>query len=784
MAKAKGGRKRRRAPQGKGDAGASAISVSQEAALLSERVIAEAPARGTQHTSAAGAAGLPFTALPLSQRTLRGLAAAKYETCTPIQQAALPHALAGRDVLGAARTGSGKTLAFVVPLLESLFRTDMPASSSMLQALVISPTRELAIQIFEVLRAVGRYHQFSAGLITGGKKEFREEQRHVVSMNVLVATPGRLLQHLEQTPTFDPSHLQYLVLDEADRILDMGFQQQLDRILSYLPTSPARQTLLFSATQAKSVRNLARLSLEEPEYLAVHEGGRRSKGGAEGFASETPENLIQNYVLCPLERKLPMLYSFIKAHLKVKTIVFFNTCAQVRFAHALFSGMQPGVPLLALHGKLKQAKRTLIYYDFLKRPAAVLFATDIASRGLDFPSVDWVVQVDAPEDSAMYIHRVGRTARYNASGRALMLVMPEEKDALLEELAEGGVAGLAALTVNPKKAVDMGRAASSVLAKRNECKLLADKAFRSYLRSLLLLPGKRQLSPRTLALESFAASMGLVTMPDTGFIQSASDLTREELRERKNGSRSLRRLKDQLKQAKAERRRKREAMEKAKREDMERRRKGASAGQAAKAADDLFTVKRRIEWTSDDEAEAPTEGLSAADRKAKRQRRIRIAGDGTSRAAAGERITFDEGGTAQTRTAKIAALSAVRDATEAELEGEELRSAQRSHREAVRERLRRNMEKDRELEKQRVKEKHRKQRMDAKGAARREEEEEEEGEGAAAVLEPAEGEMSIADLLASDGEASDGEPPAAAMDQAQVRSAEEAALELLRSRRR
>ena len=249
---------------------------------------------------------------------------------------------------------------------------------------MITPTRELAMQIFEVIRIAGKYHAFSAGLVTGGKKEFVGEQERIITINILVATPGRLLQHFEQTSGFEASQLQVLVLDEADRILDMGFKQQVDGILDYLPP---RQTLLFSATQTKSVKDLARLSLNSPEYLAVHADD----------SEVTPKQLVQNYIVCPLKDKLDMLFSFIKSHLKNKIIVFFSTCSQVRFVYECFRGMQPGMVLTALHGKIKQERRTAIFMDYTRRKSACLFATDIAARGLDFPDVDWVLQIDAPE---------------------------------------------------------------------------------------------------------------------------------------------------------------------------------------------------------------------------------------------------------------------------------------------------------------------------------------------------------------------------------------------------
>ena len=195
----------------------------EEVAYLEKETAEQAPPSGSQP---ANSSDLSFATMPMSSRTKEGLALSGLKAPTDIQAATLPHALAGRDILGAAKTGSGKTLSFVRPVIEKLYRERWGVSDG-LAAVIITPTRELALQLFEVLRGVGRKHQISAGLVTGGKKELEEEQDRVVGMNVLVATPGRLLQHLEQTPGFDASQLMMLVLDEADRILDMGFKQQL-----------------------------------------------------------------------------------------------------------------------------------------------------------------------------------------------------------------------------------------------------------------------------------------------------------------------------------------------------------------------------------------------------------------------------------------------------------------------------------------------------------------------------------------------------------------------------
>ncbi|GLI59364.1 hypothetical protein VaNZ11_001229 [Volvox africanus] len=442
--------------------------------------------------------------MPISQYTKDGLKKAKYVTLTAIQRAALPHALCGRDILGAAKTGSGKTLAFLIPLVEKLYRLKWTKLDG-LGALVLTPTRELAVQIFEQLQKVGHFHDLSAGLLIGGKN-VKEEALRVGAMNILVCTPGRLLQHMDETPGFDTSPLQMLVLDEADRILDMGFAATLDAIVANLPRQ--RQTMLFSATQTKSVRDLARLSLTDPEYLAVH---------AEA-AAPTPVKLQQAYMVVDLGQKMDVLWSFIRSHLKAKTIVFLSTCKQVRFVFEAFRKLRPGVPLRCLHGSMKQPKRMGVFYDFCNAQAMVMIATDIAARGLDFPTVDWVVQADCPEDAATYIHRVGRTARYLSSGRALLLLLPSEREAMLAALADAKVP-LNQIRPNPAKQQTVTPALQALLSKDQELKEFAQKALVAYLRSVFLQPRKDVFNVAALPVEDFAASLGLASVPRLRFLR-------------------------------------------------------------------------------------------------------------------------------------------------------------------------------------------------------------------------------------------------------------------------
>ncbi|XP_062910210.1 probable ATP-dependent RNA helicase DDX10 [Mobula hypostoma] len=449
---------------------------------------------------------LQFSDFPLSKKTIKGLMEAEFRLPTEIQKQTIGLALQGKDVLGAAKTGSGKTLAFLIPVLECLYRQQWTSEDGM-GALIISPTRELAYQTFEVLRKVGKNHEFSAGLIIGGK-DLEGESARIHQTNIVICTPGRLLQHMDETSYFHASDLQMLVLDEADRILDMGFSETMNAIVENLPKK--RQTLLFSATQTKSVKDLARLSLKDPEYVWVHEKAKFS----------TPGTLEQNYVVCELHQKVNMLYSFVKNHLNKKTIVFFSTCKQVQYLFRAFCRLRPGLPVLALHGKQQQMKRVEVYNDFCRKKAAVLFATDIAARGLDFPAVNWVLQLDCPEDANTYIHRAGRTARYKEGGEALLVLLPNEEKAMVKQLEEKKVP-INKIKINPAKLTNIQAKLEAFLAQEQELKERAQRCFVSYVRSVYLMKNKDVFDVFTLSLKEYAFSLGLAVPPRIRFLQKA-----------------------------------------------------------------------------------------------------------------------------------------------------------------------------------------------------------------------------------------------------------------------
>ncbi|KAF9589236.1 hypothetical protein IFM89_020674 [Coptis chinensis] len=421
-----------------------------------------------------------FRQYPISHKTKKGLNEAGFKIMTDIQIASLPHTLCGRDILGAAKTGSGKTLAFIVPILEKLYREGWEPNFGV-GCIIISPTRELAGQIFEVLNLVGKHHGFSAGFLIGGGEDVKYEKAHVNNLNILVCTPGRLVEHMNETPDFDCSGLQVLVLDEADRLLDKGFKEEVNAIISQLP------------------KNGKPCFFQQPSRA-------------------TPSGLQQTAVIVPLEKKLDTLWSFIKAHLNSTILVFLSTCKQVRFVFEAFKKLQPGIPLKCLHGRMKQEKRMGVYTQFCEQPQSVLFSTDVASRGLDFKkkAVDWVVQVDCPDDVASYIHRVGRTARYHSSGRSVLFLMPSEEE-MLKKLQSLKVP-VQSIKMNSKRQQSISGLLGGLLVKHPDLKSLAMRAYITYLRSIHKQRDKEVFDVQKLPIDEFSESLGLPIPPKVRFL--------------------------------------------------------------------------------------------------------------------------------------------------------------------------------------------------------------------------------------------------------------------------
>ncbi|ESL09118.1 ATP-dependent RNA helicase [Trypanosoma rangeli SC58] len=445
-----------------------------------------------------------FNQLPLSQRTQLGLERGGYKRMTPIQSDSLHLALAGYDVLGAAKTGSGKTLCFIVPVLERLFVEQWDAELGV-GALVLSPTRELALQIFKVLQLVGYKHTLSAALLTGGR-DVEEERKRLAAISIIVGTPGRVLHHLEDDANLVTDNMQLFVMDEADRLLDMGFRDAICGILRHLPT--ARQTLLFSATQTTDVQMLAQMSLRNQRYVTSHAI----------TAAPTPATLCQNFIVLELHRKLDALLMFLKRHPNDKTVVFVSTCNQVRYMYLAFSKIlkKMRIPSMCLTSKMKQFRREEVFLTFCRCKAAVLFCTDIAARGLDFPLVHWAVQYDCPDSAQTYIHRAGRTARAGARGVSLLFLTPQETP-MLSFLAHKHIP-LREIAIRPGLLHESKEIFVALVVQG--LKYEAQKAFIAYLRSIYFAANKHVFDVSAIDLGAFAHSLGLLKVPNMAELQN------------------------------------------------------------------------------------------------------------------------------------------------------------------------------------------------------------------------------------------------------------------------
>ena len=354
-----------------------------------------------------------FENADFSEPTMKAIKEMGFTKMTKVQAKTIPPLLAGRDVLGAAKTGSGKTLAFLIPAIELLYSLKIKPRNGT-AVIIITPTRELALQIFGVARELMQFHSQTCGIVIGGADRRQEATKLAKGVNLLVATPGRLLDHLKNTQ-FVFSNLKALVIDEADRILEIGFEDEMKQIIKVLPNEN-RQSMLFSATQTTKVEDLARISLR-PGPLYINVVPEKDVSTADG--------LEQGYVVCDSDKRFLLLFSFLKRNVKKKIIVFLSSCNSVKFYSELLNYID--LPVLDLHGKQKQQKRTNTFLEFCNAKQGILVCTDVAARGLDIPAVDWIVQFDPPDDPRDYIHRVGRTARgTQGKGKSLMFLTPSE----------------------------------------------------------------------------------------------------------------------------------------------------------------------------------------------------------------------------------------------------------------------------------------------------------------------------------------------------------------------
>ncbi|MEQ1879721.1 MAG: DEAD/DEAH box helicase [Burkholderiales bacterium] len=357
-----------------------------------------------------------FTELGLDPELLRAIADQGYTEPTPVQAKAIPPILAGQDVMAAAQTGTGKTASFTLPLLQRLkehANTSVSPARHPVRALILTPTRELAAQVQESVKTYGKHVALRSAVVYGGVHIDPQIKELRAGVEILVATPGRLLDHLQQK-TVNLSQVQFLVLDEADRMLDMGFLPDIKRIMAVLPAQ--RQSVMFSATYSDDIRGLARQLLKNPINVEV---ARRNS------AVETVTHLVYNV---EASAKRDLLTHLIRSRDMRQVLVFCNTkIGANRLAYTL---AKDGVAAAAIHSDRSQVERMLALADFKEGGTRVLVATDVAARGLDIEQLPFVINFDLPGSPEDYVHRIGRTGRAGQTGEAIALVAADEREKL------------------------------------------------------------------------------------------------------------------------------------------------------------------------------------------------------------------------------------------------------------------------------------------------------------------------------------------------------------------
>ena len=353
---------------------------------------------------------MSFDSLGLMAELQRAVSEKGYDTPTPIQIQAIPVVLEGRDLMGGAQTGTGKTAGFTLPLLQRLIETDKPRKGRRpVRALVLTPTRELAAQVAESIRDYGRYLPLRSTVVFGGVSINPQKQKLIKGVDVLVATPGRLLDHVNQR-SVDLSNVDILVLDEADRMLDMGFIHDIKKVLALVPKK--KQTLLFSATFSNDIKKLANGLMQSPVLIEV---------SRQNAATETVTQVVH-----PVDktRKRELLSFLIGSNNWQQVLVFNRTKHGAnRLAEQL---NKDGITAAAIHGNKSQGARTRALADFKAGQTRVLVATDIAARGIDIDQLPHVVNFELPNVPEDYVHRIGRTGRAGKEGEAMSLVCIDE----------------------------------------------------------------------------------------------------------------------------------------------------------------------------------------------------------------------------------------------------------------------------------------------------------------------------------------------------------------------
>jgi ATP-dependent RNA helicase RhlE len=354
---------------------------------------------------------LKFTDFNFHENLLEGIAASNYEEATAVQEQVIPLILAGKDIIASAQTGTGKTAAFLLPLIHKLLTA--PNNDHHINVLIIVPTRELAVQIGDHLEGLSYFTSISSIAVYGGGdgSSFVQEKQALSSgVDIVVCTPGKMISHINMGYV-KLKELQYLVLDEADRMLDMGFIDDIMRIINALPAK--RQTLLFSATMPPKIRMLAKKILHDPAEVNI-------------ALSKPPEKIVQRAFILYDTQKMPLIKMLLKGS-RFKSILIF--CSKKQQVKILTRDLkQSGILVSEIHSDLEQSEREEVLRRFTSKRLPVLVATDILSRGIDIDHIDLVINYDVPNDGEDYVHRIGRTARAEMDGTAYTFVSPKEQN--------------------------------------------------------------------------------------------------------------------------------------------------------------------------------------------------------------------------------------------------------------------------------------------------------------------------------------------------------------------
>ena len=438
---------------------------------------------------------IKFSEMNLNKILLERLTLQGYETATEIQAKSIPIALKGEDIIGSAKTGSGKSLAFLIPTVEYIL--NHPKNEG-IQSLVITPTRELALQLYDLAKSLMNDNGTTCVLVIGGGNRKKEAEKLSSSeARIIICTPGRLIDHMVNTKKFNYNNIKILIIDEADKILKIGFEEELTEIIKLIPKN--RQTLLFSATITPKVEDLITLSVKNYENIRIKS------------SDPTVSTLEQGYLIIDADKKFLFLFTFFKKNKNSKILVFFATCKEVEFYSSLLNYVD--VPVLSITGEYKQQKRSTTFMEFCSLDKGILLCTDVAQRGLDIPDVDWVIQYDPPHDPEEYLHRVGRTARgANKVGKALLMIMPNEINFI--RMLQLYKIKLDEFQFPEKKLAKVQEQLEKLVNKKDKYLLnLATEAYRAYIHSYHANTDKDTFDLEKLDLLKVCKSFGLISPP-------------------------------------------------------------------------------------------------------------------------------------------------------------------------------------------------------------------------------------------------------------------------------